>query len=166
MMPAVTLRKWEWPTFLIGLIGIGALAVAIALIQRAAAGAGASWLLWVVVGVCILLGLVAVIGAVAATPLQLRIDDAGITQRRGWLVRHVPWSRAENLWVAKRGSAVSVVSSTAVPTSVHPFDVLQARRLNVRPDHVIGSIRPDQLAQLESGVRVHGQRELPVVYAH
>lgn len=162
----MTVRKWEWLTFMLLLGGIG---MGVHLLVRLTATdlGSAHWPLWVGVAGQGLAAIVCIANGLRWTPLTVTIDDTGITSRRGPRHRFAAWADLENLWVAKRGQAVSLISTSAPkPSFAHPWDWIQARRLGVAPDALLGSIRPDMLAAVESGVRCHGRRELPVVYAH
>lgn len=163
----MTLRKWEWPSFLIAVGGIAlALFGVFALLPRLG-DAHSSWLTWLTtlmaIGGSVLLAIVGLVHI----PLKVRIDDAGISTRRGIArTRTVAWSELDNLWVAKQGSLVALISTSAPKTPADPRNAWYATRLHVRTSAIIGAIRPDALEQVQAGVRRHGRRELPVIYQH
>lgn len=162
----MTVRKWEWLTFVLLVVGVGLTVEVILTIIDIVGGGQASWLTWFsVVGQAILAASGLFFG-LGWTPLRVTIDDRGITWRRGTMTRVCAWSDLDNLWIAKKGTAVALISTSAPASPVHPWDWIQAKRLHVAPGAVIGCIRHDALAQVESGVRRHGRRELPVVYQH
>lgn len=164
-MRAMTVRKFEWLTFGSLVAGLVLAGFGVGTAVRTASGTAApgTW-----VGV-VVLGVAAVwftAQGIWWTPAKVTIDDTGIRSARGPFTRMSRWRDLDNLWVAKRADAVSLVSSSAPRQRVHPWDWIQARRLGVAPHQVIGSIRADELEHVEKAVRRHGRRELPVVYQH
>lgn len=163
----MTLRKWEWLSFLIAVAGIAlALFGVVALLSRLG-DADTTWLTWLTALSAVGGGALFALNGVIHIPLKVRIDDAGISTRRGIArTRTVAWSELDNLWVAKQGSLVALISTSAPKAPTDPRDAWYATRLHVRTGAVIGAIRPDALEQAQAGVRRHGRRELPVIYQH
>ena len=160
------MRKWEWLTFILLVVGVGLTIEVILTLTDTMKAGQASWITRLaVVGQAIVAALSLFFG-LGWTPLRVTIDDRGITWRRGTMTRVCAWSELDNLWIAKKGTAVALISTSAPAGPVHPWDRVQAKRLHVAPGAVIGCIRHDALAQVEAGVRRHGRRELPVVYQH
>lgn len=162
----MTVRKWEWLTFVLLVVGVTLTIEATLTIIGIVGDQQASWLTWLSTVGQAVLAVLSLFFGLGWTPLRVTIDDHGIAWRRGTMTRVCAWSDLDNLWIAKKGQAVALISTSAPAGLIHPWDWIQAKRLHVAPGAVVGCIRHDALAQVEAGVRRHGRRELPVVYQH
>lgn len=163
----MTLRKWEWPSFLIAVGGIALALFGVFALLRGLGDPGASWATWLTTLSALCGGLLFMTVGFIRIPLKVRIDDTGICTRRGITTpRTIAWNQLDNLWVAKQGSLVALISTSAPKNRTDPHDAWYATRLHVRTSAIVGAIRPDALEQVQAGVRRHGRRELPVIYQH